>query len=582
MKRARYYAETVKNFIRNKYPEIIVIVLCIMVLCGFSFQKEGYHMDELLSFELANAEFTPWIVPTQPEGRLEKYVVNEIREDTLTGTISNITDTIKDVLKNRGDSKLLSYKADVYDEPVWISRQEFVDYITVDGQDDFNYLSVYFNVKDDNHPPLHFMLLHTISSIFKKQIMPFMGCAINICAITGILILLMKLGEIYGRMLKIRNLRLFIITVAVFYGLSAGAIVTSLLIRMYALLTLFCIALLYIHVNKWVKDEFCCRNVWLASVTVCGFLTQYFFLFYCLSLAVVTAVLLLRAKKYKGLLVYVRTMTISAVIGVGIYPFAIQDVFSSGRGVEALQNLSAGISGYGIRILEFGKILISRCGGGITAVLFGAAVIGILYNRYKKGCSKDGINKQLIYMLIIPPLVYFLLASRMAPYTVDRYIMPVYPMAVFVLSLIIYVFAGQNKNGSLIATALILIIQVAGIFTYDGSGLYCEYGEQIEIAQSNEELPCICVYAGVGYYENLIEFTKYERTLLVTADELENRQDVESISGLDAVTVIVKYGVDREHIKEVLKEKYKMSEESVLYRSREVTADEIYMFVSGE
>ena len=40
-------------------------------------------MDELLTFELANAEFTPWIVTTQPVGRLEKFVQNEIYGDTV-------------------------------------------------------------------------------------------------------------------------------------------------------------------------------------------------------------------------------------------------------------------------------------------------------------------------------------------------------------------------------------------------------------------------------------------------------------------------------------------------------------------
>ena len=40
-------------------------------------------MDELLSFELANGEFNPWIVPTQPQGRLAKFVENEIRGESF-------------------------------------------------------------------------------------------------------------------------------------------------------------------------------------------------------------------------------------------------------------------------------------------------------------------------------------------------------------------------------------------------------------------------------------------------------------------------------------------------------------------
>ena len=53
-------------------------------------------MDEMLSFELANAEFTPWIVTTQPVGRLEKFVQNEIYGDTVSETWGNFFDTVKD------------------------------------------------------------------------------------------------------------------------------------------------------------------------------------------------------------------------------------------------------------------------------------------------------------------------------------------------------------------------------------------------------------------------------------------------------------------------------------------------------
>lgn len=41
----------------------------------------------------------------------------------------------------------MSYKADVYEEPVWITDRQFQDYVTVDQKDAFDYLSVYFNVK---------------------------------------------------------------------------------------------------------------------------------------------------------------------------------------------------------------------------------------------------------------------------------------------------------------------------------------------------------------------------------------------------------------------------------------------------
>ena len=73
--------------IKKKACEIAVVLVCVAVFCIFVSMKEGYHMDELLSFELSNAEFNPWIVTTQPEGRLAKFVHNEIDGETFGETM---------------------------------------------------------------------------------------------------------------------------------------------------------------------------------------------------------------------------------------------------------------------------------------------------------------------------------------------------------------------------------------------------------------------------------------------------------------------------------------------------------------
>ena len=573
-------------------PELLAVILCLGVLCVGVSLKEGYHMDELLSFELADARYNPWIVPTQPEGRLAKFVREEIQGDSLGETLMNLKSTVTDVLKNRGSSKLLSYKADVYEEPVWITSGQFRDYVTVDGSDAFDYLSVYFNVKDDNHPPVHFMLLHTMSSLFPGTLSPWLGCTINLICVGITLWLLLRLGRQLSEILGMEEQgRLLGILAVLLYGLSTGALASVLLIRMYCLLSCLCVALLSMHVEKWKEHGFDRSNKGLIAITVLGFLTQYFFLFYCILLAAVTAAGLLCSKRMRELWIYIRSMVVAAVIGLVLFPFAIADVFSSGRGVEALDNLTSGFAGYGARLLAFARILADRTVGDLLlgAGCATAVVLAVVlwYRRHRgQELSMSREVRGILRMLIIPVVGYYLLASRMSPYLVDRYVMPMFPMIALLFALLLCCLGkrlakASGWKGRLVGIglmALIIVVQGLRLVSYDGEYLYRGYGQQEQLAEEYASLPCICVYAGVGYYENLPEFMHYDRTLLVTAEELAERKDVDSLRMLDRVVVLIKPGVEEETVSSVLRERYGMEPEETLF-SEGVHGDNIYLYV---
>lgn len=583
----------------RKFAAQAATLVCVAVaLCCFVAQKEGYHMDELLSFELSNAQFNPWIVPTQPVGRLAKYVQEEIRGESFTETLSNLADTARDVLANRGASKLLQYKVDVYPEPVWISGEQFHEYLTVGKDDAFSYLSVCFNVKDDNHPPLHFMLLHTMSSFFRETIEPFQGCSINILAILGCAVCFFALGALlerhgilprgYGKTAGICS--------SLLYGLSGGGIATALLIRMYGVMTFFCVALFTVHVQKWLEKGFAGKNKLLVAVTALGFWTQYFFLFFCLALAAVTVGLLAARKRYRELKIYARSMLLAAVIGVAVFPFSIQDVLASGRGTEALRNLGQGFSGYGARLAAFGTILVE---GSFSSLVSGIAVLaclaaGLLFARWKgqRGLTKQvnkpepataKVDRPFWLMLLLPFGCYFLLTARMAPYLVDRYIMPLFALLALLLAVtgarLAAAFLPDSRlslgKGILLLFALILgAVNVAG---YDGEYLYQGYGRQLEVAKQYQDLPCICLYDGVGYYDNLPEFTRYTRTLLLTLPELEDRQDTAGLMNKDGIVVLKKPEVEEESALAAL-ERYGLKVEEVLLPGEEsVHGDTIYL-----
>ncbi len=636
-----------KEKISRNRRQLAVLILVLLVQCFYISQKDGYHMDELLTFELANAEYNPWIVPTQPVGRLAKFMQQEIYADTLGETFGNLKDTVADVLQNRGSSKLLSYQADVYEEPVWITREQFHEYITVGERDGFNYLSVYFNVKDDNHPPLYFMMVHTMSSIFREKISPWMGCIFNLAAVMGCCIVMYALGRllIVHHLLEEKNGERWGLFSALLYGCSSGAIATTVFIRMYGVMTFLCMLSLYLHLQKWLGGQsqegknFSKKNKLLILVTALGFWTQYFFLFYCLLLALVTVIVLFRESRKRETFCYIRSMVIAALVGVGIYPFGVKHILTSGRGVEAIDNLLGGLSGYGERLLTFGGILLQRTFGqnslGLAVMILLLLTTGILLfrSRHKTAVSQsdNGVRRKLWWMLALPPLGYFLLAAKMSPYMVDRYIMPVFPYAamavagllvylfhclgsidlsftlcitlllttintfanatfpnsivrtfiyaVMVIGLLAYLYHRLGPTAQTFSLYILLLLCMVNIFTYDGEYLYKGYSTQLSMSREYADTPCICVYEGYGFYDNLLEFENYERTLLVKPSELADRQD---ISELPEVIILLKQNARSESYEEVLEilAGYGLKQDHFLFRGSGVYGDMLLYYVN--
>jgi len=89
------------------------------------------------------------------------------------------------------------------------------------------------------------------------------------------------------------------------------------------------------------------------------------------------------------------------------------------------------------------------------------------------------------------------------------------------------------------------------VFTYDGSYLYKGYEQQLQIAKEYKDLPCICIYEGSGYYDNLLEFAEYDSTLLVTPKELLGRTE-NDVKQLEEMILVVKHIVPQETLQQIL------------------------------
>ena len=59
-------------------------------------------------------------------------------------------------------------------------------------------------------------------------------------------------------------------------------------------------------------------------------------------------------------------------------------------------------------------------------------------------------RRQLWWLLFLPPSVYYLLAAKMSPYMVDRYIMPVFPFAAMAAAgLLLYLWSRRGDSSAI-------------------------------------------------------------------------------------------------------------------------------------
>ena len=166
----------------------------------------------------------------------------------------------------------------------------------------------------------------------------------------------------------------------------------------------------------------------------------------------------------------------------------------------------------------------------------------------------------------------------MAPFMVDRYIMAVFPIVILMSVIGLYGFMRFVKvgaGGRVVCISVLLIFSVFKLLHYNGEYLYKGYDETLDMADKYRDLSCICVYDG-GFYDNLLEFTYYEKTLMVTVDELSDYSDLDSIEALQRVLVIVNPHVESEEVQSIM-EKYGFSEnEQVL--AENINGDSYYLY----
>lgn len=259
---------------------LIVIIQCVFYTFLFMEKKTGYHEDEFFSYGLSNSYKRPFLYGSD----LQQY--------------------------------------DNYD--VWMTGDEFQNYLIPNDNTKFSYDSVWFNQATDTNPPFYYAVLHTISSVFSGKFSWWYAYSINlICFVVSQIFL-------YLLAIQLSRSKVTALIVCAFRAFTIAAQGDNLFLRMYCMLTMFGIMYAYYSLKILLAEKQHFGN-WIACAAVAffGAMTQHLFLVYAFLLTAFVCLVLLAQKKWKTLFSYGCSAAAGVLLSFAAFPASYQHLFHS-------------------------------------------------------------------------------------------------------------------------------------------------------------------------------------------------------------------------------------------------------------
>lgn len=277
---------------RLKYKKFFVLCFAVSIIyIFFACIKSGYFIDEIYSYGLANS-----------------YYKTDISE------------------------------YDIYDRIT--GGEVFYDYLTVNNGEKFNYSSVYSNQIRDVHPPLYYMLLHTVCSFTPGRLLKSNGILLNFIFMYICLFFLYKLClKIFKKEEYCEYLSL---AAAAVYAFSCFAVSTVIYIRMYMMLTMLTVIYAYCHVLLVDEKKYIRLFPFSGFILMLGFMTQYYFIIPAFFISLSYFIYILVKKKFKIAALYTVIMLAALMLSYAVFPYFVSQL--RGDNNTYMQNLSSDLS----------------------------------------------------------------------------------------------------------------------------------------------------------------------------------------------------------------------------------------------
>ena len=415
---------------------------------------------------------------------------------------------------------------------------------------------------EDVHPPLYYLLLRIVCNFNIDEFSIFPGTILNIIFFVVASIILFLIAK------DIFKSPYYALLVCFISGFSLANIETVMYVRMYELLVLNILMLLYWHIRKSKVKQLTFKDIMLLYIMVItGFLTHYYYLIIVVILFIMYSISYIKRKEYKNMYIYISTLMASGITGILIFPYSIHHILFSYRGQEVTSNLFD-VSAILYKIKE-NIILIDReifqGYGYIVVLLFTILCVVWLVSKRKK--IDNNKNEEIKYVSI-PMAVYLVFSIMCSPYIDLRYLMPVILLIFFSL---IYVFCDILKNiiskRKMFFVLLIISICFAitvipklsnNLYTYKGQGKVLKYLEN----EINNK-PMVYIYEDYSaQYNKIMEcyeaLTKIDQTYIMSKEKfsINNLKNIiRNVDTKNGIVIMMHFAYEEEILGEILNSK---------------------------
>ena len=414
------------------------------------------------------------------------------------------------ILSNSYDAECVVNATELWNK--WLDGDAFRELLTVEEGERFAYDTVYKNNAQDAHPPLFYFLLHTLCSFFPGVFSPWIGIIMNIVLVVLTQIVLYKLSY------ELTGSSLWSVVPVVLYGSMRAFFDMTIFIRMYSLMTLFTVLLLWQHYRLATKENKYKPIIWCGVLTFLGTFTHYYFAIFAFFLAIAACVFLLIWKNWKYLCIYAGSMLSGVILVFVVYPAGISQILGSETnnvGNEVSSHIfdfsEVGAAIYSMAKKMYDRMFIeSEKWYSIVIILILIVALVLIILRFaKKGTTKPnksskGILLACVILALIFGLTLVTVSHVSAKFLNVRYLYNLYPLVALLLGLVAWLLAKTVKfDLRILAFALIAVCSI-NTFTIANenmcSYLYISRTEKYnKIIQQCEDKPLMMLNTGVNH-----------------------------------------------------------------------------------